>query len=117
MPRTRSFRPAFNVFVTVSDLESLSGISPKAIEHLAKLNITDIFDLLFHLPIRYNDRTVITNIADITCNSEVQVIGQVYNAKVVFGRRRMMTATLLDDTGEITLRFFLFQQSASARLS
>ena len=92
----------------MSDLESLPGISPKAIEHLAKLNITDIFDLLFHLPIRYYDRTVITNIADITCNSEVQVIGQVYNAKVVFGRRRMMTAVLRDDTGEITLRFFYF---------
>jgi len=38
----------------------------------------------------------------------VQVIGRVYNAKVVYGRRRMMTATLLDDTGELNLRFFHF---------
>ncbi len=92
----------------MSDLESLLGITPKAIENLAKLNITTIFDLLFHLPIRYNDRTVITKIADITCNTDLQIIGEVYNAKVVFGRRRMMTATLLDDTGAITLRFFYF---------
>lgn len=89
----------------------MPGITPKAIENLAKLNITTIFDLLFHLPIRYNDRTVITNIADITFNKELQVIGEVYNAKVVFGRRRMMTATLLDDTGEITLRFFHFSNT------
>ncbi len=95
----------------MSELSSLPGITPKAIENLAKLNITTIFDLLFHLPIRYNDRTVITNIADITFNKELQVIGEVYNAKVVFGRRRMMTATLLDDTGEITLRFFHFSNT------
>jgi len=95
----------------VSDLESLSSITPKTLENLAKLNITSIFDLLFHLPLRYNDRTVITNICDIVFNHESQVIGRVYNAKVVYGRRRMMTATLLDDTGEITLRFFHFSNS------
>lgn len=92
----------------MSDLESLPGITPKAIENLAKLNITTIFDLLFHLPIRYNDRTVITKIADIKCNTDLQIVGEVYNAKVVFGSRRMMTATLVDDTDEITLRFFHF---------
>ena len=92
----------------MSDLESLPGITPKAIENLAKLNITTIFDLLFHLPIRYNDRTVITKIADIKCNTDLQIVGEVYNAKVVYGRRRMMTATLVDDTGEISLRFFHF---------
>ena len=95
----------------MSALQDLPSITPKAIENLAKLNIVTIFDLLFHLPLRYNDRTVITKIADITCNNELQVIGQVYNAKVVFGRRRMMTATLQDDTGEITLRFFHFSNS------
>jgi ATP-dependent DNA helicase RecG len=101
----------------VSRLQDLPGITPKAIENLAKLNIITIFDLLFHLPLRYNDRTVITNISDITCDKELQVIGQVYNAKVVFGRRRMMTATLIDDTGELTLRFFHFSSSQLKGLS
>lgn len=95
----------------MSDLHSLTGITPKTIENLAKLNIYTIYDLLFHLPLRYNDRTVVTNIAEITFNNEVQVIGRVYNAKVVYGRRRMMTASLLDDTGEINLRFFHFSNS------
>ena len=94
----------------MSDLKNLPGITPKAIELLGKLNINNIYDLLFHLPIRYNDRTVITNISGITCNTDLQVIGQVYGAKVVFGRRRMMTAKLLDKTGEITLRFFHFNK-------
>ena len=95
----------------MSNLESLPGATPKTIENLAKLNISSIFDLLFHLPLRYNDRTVITNISDITCNKELQVIGRVYNAKVVYGRQRMMTAKLLDDTGELNLRFFHFNNS------
>lgn len=101
----------------MSELKDLPGITPKAIENLAKLNIATIFDLLFHLPLRYNDRTVITNISDIACDKELQVIGQVYNAKVVFGRRRMMTATLVDGTGEITLRFFHFSSSQLKGLS
>ncbi|MEM8844417.1 MAG: ATP-dependent DNA helicase RecG [Pseudomonadota bacterium] len=92
----------------MNDLTSLPGMTPKAVELLAKLNIHNIYGLLFHLPIRYNDRTVITKISDITYNSDLQVIGQVYDAKVVFGRRRMMTVKLIDDTGEITLRFFHF---------
>ncbi len=95
----------------MSDLESLPGMTPKTVENLAKLNVTTIFDLLFHLPLRYHDRTRITNICDVAVNTEVQVIGHVYNAKVIFGRRRMMTATLLDDSGHITLRFFHFSKS------
>ncbi len=92
----------------MSDLQSLSGITPKTIDNLARLNIYSIFDLLFHLPLRYNDRTVITNIVDIALNNELQVLGRVYNTKVVYKRKRMMTATLLDDTGELSLRFFHF---------
>lgn len=94
----------------MSDLSSLPGITPKAIELLARLNIHNIYNLLFHLPLRYNDKTVITNIADIRCNTDLQLIGQIYDAKVVYGRRRMMTARLIDDSGEITLRFFHFNQ-------
>lgn len=101
----------------MSDLGCLSGITPKAIENLAKLNIHSIYDLLFHLPLRYIDRTQISSIADIEFNREVQVIGHVYNATVVYGRRRMMTATLVDDTGELSLRFFHFSQYQLKALS
>ena len=95
----------------MSDLKDLPSMTAKAQENLATLNINSIYDLLFHLPIRYNDRTRITTIADLTLNTDVQLVGEVFNAKVVFGRRRMMTATLHDQTGEISLRFFHFNQS------
>ena len=92
----------------MEQLSALSGITPKAIELLAKLRISEIFDLLFHLPLRYVDRTKITAIADISANAEVQVLGYVSGARVVYGRRRMMVAKLDDDTGQIKLRFFHF---------
>lgn len=91
-------------------LSSLQGITPKTIEMLGNLKITEIHDLLFHLPLRYIDRTRITDVADIPLNSEVQVVGHVTNAKVMYGRRRMMVATLTDNSGQIKLRFFHFNQ-------
>lgn len=101
----------------MSDLENLAGITPGNIENLAKLNITTIYDLLFHLPIRYNDRSTITRIADISVNRDLQIIGHVYNARVIYGRRRMMTATLADASGEITLRFFHFSHKQLKNLA
>lgn len=92
-------------------LSSLQGVTPKTIEMLGKLKITEIPDLLFHLPLRYIDRSKITRIADIHSNAEVQVVGYVSNAKVMYGRRRMMIAKLEDDTAQIKLRFFHFNQS------
>ena len=95
----------------MSDLQYLPNITAQAEQNLATLNINSIYDLLFHLPIRYNDRTHITAIADLNFNTDVQLLGEVFDAKVVFGRRRMLTATLCDQTGEINLRFFHFNQS------
>lgn len=91
-------------------LSSLQGVTPKTIEMLGKLKITEMLDLLFHLPLRYIDRSKITNIADIHSTAEVQVVGYVSSARVMYGRRRMMVANLIDDTGQLKLRFFHFNQ-------
>jgi ATP-dependent DNA helicase RecG len=94
----------------VDALSSLQGVTPKTLEMLGKLKITEILDLLFHLPLRYIDRSKIIKIADIHTNAEVQVVGYVSNAKVIYGRRRMMVAQLQDDTATLKLRFFHFNQ-------
>ncbi len=101
----------------MSDLNDLPTMTAKTLDNLSALNIKSIRDLLFHLPIRYVDKTRITPIADITGAHDVQIVGQVFNAKVVFGRRRMMTATVYDHSGEINLRFFHFNQSQLRGLS
>ena len=55
------------------DLRLLKGIGP-SVE--TKLNALDIFnqaDLLFHLPSRYEDRTIINKIGALEADKEVQV--------------------------------------------
>ena len=101
----------------MSDLNDLPTMTAKTLDNLSAINIKSVSDLLFHLPIRYVDKTRITAIADINGVHDVQIVGQVYNAKVVFGRRRMMTATVYDQSGEINLRFFHFSQSQLRGLS
>ncbi len=46
----------------------LNGVGEKVAEHLAKLRITRIGDLLFHLPLRYQDRTRLTPIGALRVN-------------------------------------------------
>jgi len=67
--------------------------------------------LLFHLPIRYQDRTRITAIGSIQPGSDVVIVGQIEVADVQFGRRRSLLVKVSDLTGLITLRFFHFNQS------
>jgi len=44
-------------------ITDLKGVAKKVAEKLAKLGITTVQDLLFHLPLRYEDRTQIYPIA------------------------------------------------------
>ena len=95
----------------------LKGVGPKMAEHLAKIGIDEVQDLLFHLPLRYQDRTRIYPIADTQHGQEVMIQGIVEHSEVVYRRRRMMICTLSDDTGTITLRFFYFSNSQQQALS
>lgn len=86
----------------------LKGVGAALAEKLAKLHIHTIEDMLFHLPLRYQDRTRVTPIGAIRRGDEVVVTGQVALADVVKGKRRALIVRLQDGTGSITLRFFHF---------
>jgi ATP-dependent DNA helicase RecG len=49
-----------------ASITTLPGIGPNFAQKLAKLDITTLFDLLYHIPSRYEDRTLITQLAHIT---------------------------------------------------
>lgn len=86
----------------------VKGVGGKLADVLDKLHIRTVQDLLFHLPMRYLDRTTITCIADLSVNSNVVVQGTVLDVNIHFGRRKSMVVRLEDDTGCVTLRFFHF---------
>lgn len=89
-------------------VSDLSGIGPKLAERLARLGIHRATDLLFHLPLRYEDRTRVTPIGALNAGRHCLIEGVVEHAEVAQRRRRMLLARVADGTGAITLRFFHF---------
>ncbi|MBQ0799125.1 MAG: ATP-dependent DNA helicase RecG [Porticoccaceae bacterium] len=89
-------------------ITQLRGIGAKMRDKLARVGIATIQDVLFHLPLRYMDRTRISPIAGLQSNTEVVIEGEIRGTDVVFGRRRSLICKVQDNTGLITLRFFHF---------
>ncbi|CAM5193983.1 ATP-dependent DNA helicase RecG [Alishewanella longhuensis] len=89
-------------------ISAIKGVGSKAAERLAKLAIFSIQDLLFHLPLRYEDRTRLYPIADLMPLVHATIQGEVQSSEVQFGKRRSWLVTLRDHSGSLTLRFFHF---------
>ncbi|MBN6067590.1 ATP-dependent DNA helicase RecG [Aggregatibacter actinomycetemcomitans] len=89
-------------------LTAISGVGAAVAEKLGKLGIFNLQDLLFHLPLRYEDRTRITPIADLQAEKYATIEGVVQSSEVQFGRRPMLMVYLSDGTAKLALRFFNF---------
>ncbi|MEH8021466.1 ATP-dependent DNA helicase RecG [Rheinheimera metallidurans] len=89
-------------------ISSIKGVGAKAAERLEKLGIFSIQDILFHLPLRYEDRTRIYAIADLMPLMHGTVLGEVVSSEIQFGKRRSWLVKIKDGSGYLTLRFFHF---------
>ena len=94
----------------------LKGVGPSVAAKLARLNIETVQDLLFHLPLRYQDRTRIARIGSLQPSDEVVVSGEVLLTDVVFKGRRSLVCKISDGSGILTLRFFNFSASQQQNL-
>lgn len=92
----------------LTPVTTLKGVSDKMAIKLARLQIATLQDLLFHLPIRYEDRTRLSPIGALQPGISAQVEATVEAADVVFRRRRSLLVKASDGTGTLTLRFFHF---------
>lgn len=101
----------------MSDISTLKGVGPKLTERLAKLNIYEVADLLFHLPTRYQDRTVITPISQLEAGTEYVIEGEITGSSVRFGRKRSLLCSVEDGSGTITFRLFHFNRVQQNSLS
>ena len=95
----------------------LKGVGTQLAMKLARLRIHSVQDLLFHLPIRYLDRTRITPIGALQPNSDVVIEGDIRGCDLAFGRRRSLICRVQDHTGIITLRFFHFSTAQRQNLA
>ena len=75
-------------------LTSLKGVGPKMAERLEKLGLASVQDLLFHLPLRYEDRTRVYPIAGLMPGIHCAVQGEVLDSQILFGKRRMMVCRI-----------------------
>lgn len=96
---------------------ALKGVGASFAEKLARIGIGSVQDLVFHLPIRYSDRTRILPIGSLTPGAHVVVEGTVKACDVVFGKRRSLVCKIHDATGTLTLRFYHFNAAQKSRLS
>ncbi len=93
-----------------------SFFTPHQEKLLNKLNIQNWFDLLLHLPVRYEDRTKITDIQDLKDNAFSQVLGKVIDVDIVFRGKRNLVIQLEDGYGDqISLRYMHFYPNQKAQ--
>lgn len=97
-------------------ISELRGIGPKLTQKFGKLGLNNLQDLLFHLPLRYIDRTKITPIGSLQPQTNVVLEGEIRASEVVFGRRRSLVCKMQDGTGTTVLRFFHFSRAQQQRL-
>ena len=96
---------------------ALSGLSRSTLDHLAKLGISSKFDLVLHLPLRYDDETRLYALSEAPPGQPVLVEGAVIEADVKYGRRRQLVCHIEDGSGVLTLRFLNFYPSQLRQLA
>ncbi len=99
-------------------ITTLKGVGEALAARLAKLGVTTVQDLLFLLPLRYEDRTRVVPMGALQAGDRAVIEGEVQLAEVSFRGRRQLLCRIGDGSGSVTLRFFHFsaaQQQALAR--
>jgi len=78
---------------------------------LEKLGIRSKFDLVLHLPLRYEDETKVTPLKDARPGEPVQVEAEVVETEIKFRPKRMLVVKMTDGERELWLRFLNFYPS------
>jgi ATP-dependent DNA helicase RecG len=100
-----------------SAVQYLRGAGPYLGGALHGLGIETIQDLLFHLPLRYEDRRQAIPIAQLKGGEDALVLGRIGAAAVGFtGKRRTLRVSIEDASGSLLLRFFHFNEAQRTAL-
>ena len=89
----------------------LKGVGEAMAEKLAKVGLENLQDVLFHLPLRYQDRTRVVPIGQLRPGQDAVIEGVVSGADVTIGKRRSLVVRLGDGTGVLSLRFYHFSNA------
>lgn len=89
-----------------------AGLVSKTVqEKLVRLGVADEFDLLLHLPLRYEDETHLYPINDVPENKTAQVEGVIIHSEIMYRPRRQLVCQVKDGSGILFMRFLNFYGS------
>jgi ATP-dependent DNA helicase RecG len=109
-------RSALSEAAELRPVTALRGVGESLAGKLAKLGISTVQDLLFLLPLRYEDRTRVVPIGSLLVGERAVIEGEVLLTEVAFRGRRQLLCRLGDGSGSLTLRFFHFSSSQQEAL-
>ena len=108
---------ATDVAATATRPSQQGWVGSQLARRLAKLDIRRSADLLLHLPLRYEDETRLTPIAQARDGVPVQVEGEVTSCEVVLRPRRQLVAHVRDASGTLVARWLNFYPSRQKQLA
>ncbi|MCZ6783669.1 MAG: ATP-dependent DNA helicase RecG [Proteobacteria bacterium] len=116
--------PAFPDEALARSVVVLPGIGPRRADQLERRGLGRVSDLLFHLPVRYDDRRQLTQVGDLEVGLHATFIAEVLVADfLTSGRprggryRRIFQAVVGDETGKVNLKWFRGGEALAALLT
>jgi ATP-dependent DNA helicase RecG len=98
-----------------ASLTALAGVGPALAKKLERLGLRRVEDLLFLLPLRYEDRTQLVRLGALVAGERCLATGEVLLAETAYRGRRNLLVRVGDGSGQLTLRFFHFSRSQQAQ--
>lgn len=91
-----------------SSVQYVPRVGPRMAQLLSKLGITTVEDLLWHVPFRFDDFSLIVPISRIKPGETVTISGLIHSIVNLTTKsgKRMQQATIHDDTGKLTVIWF-----------
>lgn len=99
------------------EVVSLKGIGGQKVGRLEKLEIRQVRDLIFHLPLRYEDRTRVQAINELIPGSTALICARIVSSTILNRGKRTLVCQISDETGYLSLRFFHFSAKQFNSLS
>lgn len=115
--RIRHAPTAAAIELTQLPCTELHGVGPQLASCLQRLGIVTVQDLLFHLPLHYQDRTRVTPINRLRAGQYAVVEGQIASAQLRYHPRRSLLCTIRDGSAALIVRFFYFNATQQRQLA
>ncbi|MBP9743134.1 MAG: ATP-dependent DNA helicase RecG [Burkholderiales bacterium] len=98
-------------------LEPILNVRSVILNRLSNIGISNYWDLLLHIPLRYEDLTTVYPIVQTNIGSQVLVEGAVISCEIIHKRTKQLQVQLTDSTQIITLIFFHFYPNYASQYS